>query len=173
MALGAEWSHRGQLLAKMIPILPGPAKLDGLEYMGKTELAPHTRAIATLLNDLDERYGETDTEKAWSWITAFTDFSESSTDPYKEFWSRFSLCTTRHGALQMKLSDHAICVKALQALRLPGSRFPIVLSALDAKQNTTNVLDLGDIAIRMYETHRVHADRSDVFAANAEGRWGR
>ena len=53
--------------------------------------------------------------------------------------------------------------KALQALNLPETQLPIVLSALETKNNPNDVIALKDITVRMFETHRVHADRTDIY----------
>ena len=53
--------------------------------------------------------------------------------------------------------------KSPQALKHPESQFPTP-PALGAKQNPNDTIALNDIAIRMFETHRVHSDRSDIYA---------
>ena len=68
----------------------------------------------------------------------------------------------------MKLSDHMISNKATQELRLNGSQSPVPPSAIETEPNPTIVLALNDIAIRMFETHRTHADHSDFRTTRSE-----
>ena len=74
-----------QLVAKTIPVLHAPADGSVIEHIGETEVTPSKSTIAPLLNALDERYGETDSEKSWSRMAEFAEFSKMSSGTYKEF----------------------------------------------------------------------------------------
>ena len=156
-----------QLLAKIIDVLMEPAKVDGLEYMEETEQIAHTRDIETFFDRLDCRYSKTDAGKSRAWLTALAQFSKTTNEAYGEFWSRFQRCANRLYALQMALSPMMISNMALRALNIPESQLPIVLSALETKNNPNDMIALNDITIRMFETHRVHVDRTDFYTAGA------
>ena len=68
----------------------------------------------------------------------------------------------------MQLSDRAIFNKSLIALRPPDIRLPVILSSMWTKPKPTNVLALNDLTIRMFATHRDHADRSDGATAHTD-----
>ena len=51
--------------------------------------------------------------------------------------------------------------------KLPETPLSIVLSSLESKLNPNAVNDLKDITIRLFETHRVRADRSGIYNAEA------
>ena len=155
-----------QLLSKLITVLPQPAKISGLTYMEATEITPESRHINTFLTTLDERYGGTDSEKSRAWLNAFTEFTRDTGGNLKDFWARFPRVINRLGALNMKLSDQMVFNKALQALTLPEGQAPIVISALETRRNPNDVQALKEITIRMYETHKVNKDNSDVSTAN-------
>ena len=154
-----------QLLSKLITVLPQPAKISGLTYMEATEITPEIRHIDTFLTTLDGRYGKTDSEKSRAWLNAFTEFTRSTGKNLKDFWARFFRVINRLDALNMKLSDQMVFNKALQALKLPEWQTPIVISALETRQNSNDAQALKEITIRMYETHKTNKDNSDVFTA--------
>ena len=53
--------------------------------------------------------------------------------------------------------------KALQALGLPDTQLPVVLTALATLVLSNSALSSQEMAIKMYETHRRVADPTDVF----------
>ena len=71
---GQPGASTTQLLAKLIHVLPLAVKTEALLYMDQTERQPEERPIATIINMLDARFGRTDSERACSWLTAFTEF---------------------------------------------------------------------------------------------------
>ena len=156
-----------QLHAKIIAVPPAHAKVGGLEYMDATEMITHARDIASFVGILGGRYSKTDAGKSWTRLTAFAQFSKAKSESYKEFRSRFQRFVSRLNALQMALIPQMLFNKALQALNLPESQLHIVLSGLETKNNPNDAIALKDIAIRMFETHRVRAERSDIYNADS------
>lgn len=65
----------------------------------------------------------------------------------------------------MEMCEEMTSPNALQALELSASHLPILLSALETKQNGQSIDDMNDIAIRMFETHRRRPDPSETFRA--------
>ena len=88
-----------QFLSKIISVLPPPAKITGTSYMEASDGAPHLRSVDTLIKQLGERYAKTDTERAWSWLREFTQFSRKPSEKLKDFWARLIRVTTRLDAL--------------------------------------------------------------------------
>lgn len=67
--------------------------------------------------------------------------------------------------MQIALMPPMIFNKDPHALKLHEAKLPIVCSSLGAAGNPSDVTALQEITIRMLETHRVRADRSDICAA--------
>ena len=86
--------------------------------------------IEDLITMLDRLYGRTEAGEACTWLDGFTSFCRETGENMKDFWSRFERTTTRQEALNMKLSDHVIFNKDIQALELPAVQLPAVLSAI-------------------------------------------
>ena len=64
----------------------------------------------------------------------------------------------------MAAGPQMIFNNALPALNLPETQLPIVLADLETKNNPPNgaiALKVG--TVRMFETHRVRAGRSDIY----------
>ena len=66
-----------QLLSKMVTVLPQQAMLDGMVYTEQTGADAETRAIQALMNILDARYGETNSERSWSRLNQFAEFARA------------------------------------------------------------------------------------------------
>ena len=152
-----------QLLAKLIHVLPLAVKTESLLYMEQTEKNPQTRTINHIMDLVDTRYGRTDSERACSWLTAFTEFKRETHENYKDFWARFTRCVTKLDALGMPMNDKIVFNRAIHALRLPEGQLPIVLSALETRPDRFSVTGLREITIRMYETHKMGGDSSEVY----------
>ena len=166
---GQPGASTTQLLAKLIHVLPLAVKTEALLYMDQTERQPDERSIATIMNMLDARYGRTDSERACSWLTAFTEFKRESQENYKDFWARFTRCTAKLEALGMPMIDKVVFNRAIHALRLPEGQLPIVLSVLETRPDRFSVAALREVTIRMYETHKPGSDPTEVFTADAQG----
>ena len=102
-----------QLASKITHAWPAPDQITGLDYMEQTDASPATRTIAAIIDVLGERYGKTDTGKARPWISDVTEFTKTTYGRYKEYFPRFFRCTTRLGALGMKLIGRMIRNKDL------------------------------------------------------------
>ena len=74
-----------QILAKLIHILPLSVKTDALLYMESTEGQVESRSVDKIMQLLDRRFGRTDSERACSWLTAFTEFKRENGENYKDF----------------------------------------------------------------------------------------
>ena len=157
-----------QLLAKLIHALPLPIKTEALLYMEQTEQTHDTRSIAVVIDMLDSRYGKTDSERACSWLTAFTEFKRETQENYKDSWARFTRCVAKLEALGMPMNSKVVFNRAIRALRLPDGQLPIVLSALETRPDRFSVEALREIAIRMYETHKPGGDSTEVFATTID-----
>ena len=156
-----------QFLSKIISVLPPAAKIMGMSYMESTDSCPMSRSVDAFIRMLDQRFGKTDSERAFAWLKEFTQFSRKSGENLKDFWARFLRVTTRLEALSMKMSEQVVFSQAIQALKLSESQLPIVLSALETKQCSHSVDTLREITIKMYETHRPHdTDSSEVFVTD-------
>ena len=155
-----------QILAKLIHVLPLSVKTDALLYMESTENQIESRSVDKIMQLLDQRFGRTDSERACSWLTAFTEFKRENHENYKDFWGRFNRCTAKLAALGMPMTQQVIFNRAIQALRVPEGQLPIVLSALETRPDRFSIEGLRDITIRMYETHRPKPDPTEVFAAD-------
>ena len=155
-----------QLLAKLIHAMPLSVKSESLIYMEQTERDPNSRSISHVMDLMDTRYGRTDSERACAWLSAFTDFKRETQENYKDFWTRFTRCVAKLGALGMPMNQTVVPNRAIQALRLPYGQLPIVLSALETRPDRFSVDSLREITIRMYEAHKPGGDSSEVFATS-------
>ena len=159
-----------QLMAKIITVLPLSIKMDALSYMEETEACPESRDLQKLFDLLDERYGRTDTEKAWMWLSQFNDFKRnvSAHENFKEFWARYQRTITKLKSLGMDMSEDMTFHKAIQALKLPDGQLPIVLAALKTSGEATSLKALRELTIKMYETHKSSGDATEVYHAQPE-----
>ena len=143
-----------QMIAKIVATLPTNSRMEVLAYLENTESAPHTRSVEKVMEILNHRFGRTDTERAWSWLTSFTEFKRDGTENYKDFWTRFTRCVTRLQAHGLAMSESVVFHRAIQALRVPEGQLPILLATLETFPNPTSVDSLKSLTIKMYETHR-------------------
>ena len=152
-----------QLISKIVTVLPLNIRMEVLAYLESTESNSESRSVDTVIQMLNTRYGKTDSERAWSWLSSFTEFKRESAENFKDFWTRFTRCTTRLNAHGMNLSESIIFHRAIQALRLPEGQLPILLATLETFPNPTSVTSLRELSIKMYETHKSKIDPSEVF----------
>ena len=150
------------ILARIIDVLPLQCRIEAMNYMDSTETAIHTRSLDPIWTTMGNLYGETDAERSWSWLTAFTDFRRDSQENYKDFWTRFTRCTTKLQALGMPLIDTVIFNKALAALGIPDGQLPVILPALETRPNPNSTDSICQMAIRMYETHKKRIHRKCI-----------
>ena len=154
-----------QLMSKLIMILPLSVKMDAMTYMEETERTPQSRDMQRIFTLLDERYGKTDTEKSWMWLSQFTEFKRnvSGGETYKDFWSRYYRTITKLKALGIEMNNDMLFHKAIQALRFPDGQLPLVLSSLKTTGEENSLTALKSLTIKMYETHRPITDHTDVY----------
>ena len=164
---GQPGASATQLLAKMIHILPLAVKTEALIYMEQTERNPTSRSISTVVDVLDSRFGRTDSERACSRLATFTEFKRKAQGNYKDFWARFTRCVEALEELGAPTNEKVAPGRTIRALRLPGGRLPIVLSAIETSPDRLSVSALREIAIRMYETRKPGGDSTEVFAVNS------
>ena len=78
---GKQWiaaqngATQTQLLSKFIAILPQRARIPGLAYMERTEIAHERRSVGEFMITLDEMYGKTYSEKSRAWLDAIAEFT--------------------------------------------------------------------------------------------------
>ena len=48
--------------------------MEVLTYLEGTEVNPESRSLDTVKQMMNARYGKTDSERAWSWLSSFTEF---------------------------------------------------------------------------------------------------
>ena len=63
------------------------------------------------------------------------------------------------------MSEKIVPNRATRALRLPVGQIPIALSAVETLPGRLSVTGLREIAIRMYETHKLAGDSTEVYNA--------
>ena len=134
--------------------------------METTEIQPHSRTVDHAMEMSHRRFGKADSERAWSWLSSFTDFKRVGSENYKDFWTRFTRCVTRLNAHGLAVGESIVFHRAIQALGIPDGQLHILLAALETSPNPTSVESMKALAIKMYEAHRGKHDSSEVFAAN-------
>lgn len=155
-----------QPLSEIIDVAPQPPKITGLANMEPTEGPTETRSVQALIEQLDTRYGKTDSERSWEWLQ-FAGFTRKPSGDLKDFWALRLRFATRRQTLNMPMWAEMITPNAMQALKLTESQLPIVLSALETKQNSHIVDILKDLTIRMFETHRRCPESSAVYVTQS------
>ena len=155
-----------QLISKMVPSLPVNSRMEVLTYLETTENQPHMRTVDHVVDLLNQRFGKTDSERAWSWLSSFTDFKREVNENFKDFWTRFNRCVTRLNAHGLAVNESIVFHRAIQALRIPDGQLPILLATLETFSNPTSVESLKALTVKMYETHRGKLDSSEVFATD-------
>ena len=155
-------ANAAQIIAKIAATLPTNSRMEVLAYLENTESAPHTRSVDKVMGISNHRFGRTDTERAWSWLTSFTEFKRDGSENYKDFWTRFTRCVTRLQAHGLAMSESVVFHRSIQALRIPEGHLPILLATLETFPNPTSVDSLKSLTIKMYETHRGKTDSSEV-----------
>ena len=166
-------ANETQIIAKIVATLPTNSRMEVLAYLENTESAPHTQSVEKVMEILNHRFGRTDTERAWSWLTSFAEFKRDGAENYKDFWTRFTRCVTRLQDRGLAMSESAVFHRAIQALRVPEGQLPILLATLETFPNPTSIDALKSLTIKMYETHRGKTDSSEVYTVtNREGEVG-
>ena len=108
-----------QIIAKIVSTLPTNSRMEILAYLENTESNPESRSVDKVMEILNHRFGRTDTERAWSWLSSFTEFKRDASENFKDFWTRFTRCVTRLHAHGLAMSEAVVFHRAIQALRLP------------------------------------------------------
>ena len=158
------------MISKMIAALPLNSRMETLTYLEESETCPERRRLDDVIQMLDTRYGRTDSEKAWAWLTGFTNFRREPQENYKDFWTRYSRCVTRLEAHGMGMKEEVVFHRALQALRLPEGQLPIVLATLETFPSPHSVQALKALTIKMFETHKNTVDSSEVYQTQVNSR---
>ena len=130
---------------------------------GKTESDHSKRRIDDILNILYQRYGGAHPGKACTWMGEFANFCREAGAAHGGSWARFARATTRLEDSNLKLSDLAVCNKAIQPINQPDAQLSEALSALETKAAPTSATPLNAITIRMYETHKSTHDITEVY----------
>ena len=107
-----------QLLEKIISVLPQLSKLYGLAYMEQTGAEIESRTVQALMTLLDERYGKTDIERSWSWLTRIAEFSRSPNENLKDLRVRYLRTTTRLDNLGMSMSEEMMPPQSSTSARI-------------------------------------------------------
>ena len=160
---GFPTSTGSKILPGIISVLHQPSKITGLAYMESTEGSPKPRSLQALIQQLDARYGKTDSERPCAWLQEFTGFALKPSGNLKDFWAMLLRVTTRMQTPNMPMSEEMLFSKALHALKLTETQLPIVLSALETEKNSRRVGCMNDITIRMFGPRRRAPDISEVF----------
>ena len=151
------WRHApvganpAQIIAKIAATIPTNSRMGALAYLENTT---HLRSVDQVIDISNHRFGRADSERAWSRMSAFTEFKRGGSENYKDFWARFTRCVTRLSAHGSAMSESVISHLSIQALRAPEGQFPILLAALETFPNPTSVDSLKSPTIKTYETHR-------------------
>ena len=154
----------------MIAVLPLNSRMETLKYLEESESCPERRRLDDVIQMLDTRYGRTDSEKAWAWLTGFANFRREPQGNYKGFRTRYSRCVTRLEAHGMVMKEEVVFHRSLQALRLPEGQLPIVLATLETFPAPHSVHALKALAIKMFETHKNAVDSSEVYQTQVDSR---
>ena len=85
---------------------------------------------------------------------------------YKAFWSRYHRAIAKLKSLGLDMNDGVISHKAAHSLRVSEGQLPKVSTALQTSGDATSLKALGDLAVKMYETHLPIAGHTDVYAVN-------
>ena len=72
-----------QIIAKIVATLPINSRMGVLAYLENTENAPHTRSVDKVIEILNHRFGRTDTERALSSLSSFTEFKREGPEIIK------------------------------------------------------------------------------------------
>ena len=70
--------------------------------MESTDTNPPSRTADAMISKLDERYAETDSDRAWSRLKEFAQPPRKSGENLKDSRTRINRATTRSDALSMK-----------------------------------------------------------------------
>ena len=97
-----------QLMAELIHVIPLDVKTEALICAEQTERNPSERAISTIMNLLDARFGRSDSERARSRLSAFTDFKRETQENYNDFRARFTRFAAKLEALQMPTNEKVV-----------------------------------------------------------------
>ena len=84
-----------QMISKIVSASPMNSRMGILTYLESTENRINDRPINEVMKVLDVRYGVTDSDRAWGWLTAFAESWRESNETFDDFWTRFNRCATR------------------------------------------------------------------------------
>ena len=79
-----------QLVSEIVPTLPTNSRMEALPYIECTENQAHLRTVDHVMEMTNRRFGETDSERAWSRSSSFAEFKREASENYKDFWTRFT-----------------------------------------------------------------------------------
>ena len=152
-----------QLISQIVSTLPINSRMEVLTYLESTESDPQSRTVGRVVGMLNRRFGKTDTERAWSWLSSFADFKRDRSEHFKDFWTRFARRVTRLNAHGLNIIESAVFRRETQALRIPDGQLPILLATLATFPNPDSIDSLKSLTVKMYEAHRGEIDSSGMF----------
>ena len=83
-----------QLISKIVTALPLNVRMEIMTYLESTESNIESRSSDAVLRILNVRFGKTDSERAWSWLSSFTEFKRGNGENYGDF-GRDSIAASR------------------------------------------------------------------------------
>ena len=144
--------NQTQLISKIVTALPLNSRMGALSYLESAASNPESLSAAAVMQISNDRYGKTDSERAWAWLSSFAEFKRENAENYKDRWARFARCAESSNARGMDLAESIIPHRPIQAMGLPGGKLPILLAALETSPNPTSITTLMELSIKMYET---------------------
>ena len=156
-------ANQTQLISKIGTVSPLNIRMEVLSYLESTESNIDSLSLDMFAQALNVRYGETDSARAWTWLSSFTEFDRRNTENSKDSWVRFGRFAASLNSRGLNLSDPTISHRATHDVRIREEELPILMAALGTFPNPTSITPLRELPIKMYEARRVETDSSEVY----------
>ena len=160
------WANSAHSISKIASTLPANSAVGVLAYLETTENDPQSRTAGYVMEMADRRFWETDSERARSRLSPFTDSERYGEEDLGDFWTRSALCVTRLNAHGVDINESVVLRRAIQSNRIPDGGTADLTGQFGNFPESDFGRGFRTARGKMYATRRVELDSSEVFVSD-------
>ena len=126
-------------------------------FLEETRDDRNNRTFGKFVKVLDSHFEKTAQELALGKMSLWTNFERRGSETIRNFWLRYNRVIASLAKSGVKMPDEILFSKALASIRLEKTQLGILMSTLEAKGITKELIELQRISIKLFETSFLHA----------------
>ena len=115
------------------------------------------RTFGNFIRILDSHFEKTAQELALGKMSLWTNFERKGGESIRNYWMRYNRVTASLAKSGIKMPDEILFSKALSSLKLEKVQLGILMSTLESKGITKDMLELQRISVKLFESQFLHA----------------